>query len=146
MNVCLFSGYVVRKFDIRKTANNVDVMSYVIANNDVYIKDGKPVETVEFITVTSYGKQAVNDNKYLKKKSFVEIKAKAVPWYDKNSGKGGVNFVNEDVKYIYSGKSEEGTEPVGEEQQYAGSSLPDGLDDWVNSYNSAPDPFANVGR
>ncbi|MDI1298604.1 single-stranded DNA-binding protein [Methylotenera sp.] len=146
MNVCLFSGYVVRKFDLRKTSSNVDVVSYVIANNDVYIKDGKPVERVEFITVTSYGKQAVNDNKYLKKKSYVEITSRAVPWYDKATGKSGVNFVNENVKYIYSGKSEEGAEGASEDQQYAGNGLPEGLDDWVSEYNNAADPFANVGR
>ena len=82
----------------------------VAVNNVYYDRDGKKHEEADFVPVTTYGKQAENDAKFLKKGSAVAVIGRIRSWYQPNERKGGFNFEAERVQYLGrpSGSREDG--------------------------------------
>lgn len=96
--------------EMQTTSTGAIVARYTVACN-VFSHDRNDnlVQACHWIPVTTYGKQAQNDIAYLGKGSEVIVHGRIESWYDKDAGKGGFNFVGEDV--IYLGRPRYLTEP-----------------------------------
>jgi single-strand DNA-binding protein len=118
-------GNITKDVELRHTPNGTATVTYIVAINNVYFdRDGNKHEEADFIPVTTYGKQAENDAKYLKKGTSVAVVGRIRSWYKKEDNKGGFNFEAERVQYL--GK------PTGQGVKEAASN---------GSVNSIDDPF-----
>jgi single-strand DNA-binding protein len=122
MNIFAISGNITKDLTLRHTPKGLAVVSYSVAVNR-----GK--EEADFIRVTRFGESAENDVKYLKRGSRVNVTGEIRSWYDKDTKKGGYEFVGYRVEYLSSGSREEQsplTEPSGEGEDDHGN--------WVAGY------------
>ena len=90
MNRVLLAGNLTRDPVLRKTATGVACADLSLAANENYTgKDGKPVESVCFVDVVAWEKQAENCHEFLKKGSplLVEGKLQFEQWEDKDGQK-----------------------------------------------------------
>lgn len=78
--------------------------------------------------MTTYGKQAENDAKYLKKGSAVAVIGRIRSWYKQQERKGGFNFEAERVQYLGKPSGNGGR------QGNAGTGNPE-HDDWMADYD-----------
>lgn len=65
-------------------------------------RDGNSVEETSYIQITTFGGQAENDKKYLRRGAKVAVKGTIKSWYDAEKNKGGYNFEAEGVLYLSS--------------------------------------------
>lgn len=73
MQIAIFTGNLTRDPETRYTAEGTAISKYTVAVNRRYIpKDGV---SADFFDVTTFGKQAENDAKFLSKGNKVEIHA-----------------------------------------------------------------------
>lgn len=101
INIFVVSGNLTRDPDIRFTPAGKPVASYTVAVDHVYYDgEGNKREKTAFVPVTTYGKQAENDGKFLKKGSSVNVQGHITSWYDEDKKKGGHNFEADNVQYI----------------------------------------------
>jgi len=90
MNRVMLAGHLTRDPVLRKTATGVACADMTVAANENYTgKDGKPQETVCFVDVVAWEKQAENSHEFLKKGSpiLIEGKLQYEQWEDKEGQK-----------------------------------------------------------
>jgi single-strand DNA-binding protein len=101
INTFTFAGNLTKDVVLRTIAGGKSMATYVVAVDATYIdKDGKKHEACDFIPVTTYGTQAENDSKFLKKGSSVVVHARVRSWYKAAEKKGGFNFEAKEVMYM----------------------------------------------
>lgn len=94
-------GHVTKDVELRYTPNQTPTVTYTVAvNNTWYSEGGVKHEECDFIPVTTYGKQAEADAKYLKKGTGVAVFGRIRSWYKKDINKGGFNFEALIVQYL----------------------------------------------
>lgn len=113
---------------LRYTPKGTPVATYTVAVDDVWGSGEERREETDYIPVTTYGRQAENDAKYLKRGSGVTVKGKIKSWYQPEQRRGGFNF--EANRVIYRGRPS--TIPKSVE------TAPD--DDWLRDYDNASGP------
>lgn len=134
MNVFTITGRLTKDPVARQTTGGRQSAFYTLASDDFYYdKDGKRHETVNYIPITSYDRQAENDLKHLKKGALVGVTGKLTSWYNATENKGGVVHRAEKVDYLAKAGGNAG----------AGDSVPpqqDGdlpaADDWLSDYSA----------
>ena len=72
---------------------------YVVAVDEVWYVDGVKRERTDYIPVTTFGRQAENDGKYLKRGAGVTAMGAIRSWHDPATGRDGFNFEADNVKY-----------------------------------------------
>lgn len=125
-------GNLARDVQRGKTRSGVVTAFYVVAVGHQY-RDGDTLHTsTDFIPVTTYGKQAESDLKFLAKGKEVLIRGRIRTWYDAGKKKSG--FCLEPdlgcVRYIGA--------PVTRNDDAA---PPEELDAWVQEYAAAAHQF-----
>ena len=98
INTFTIVGNVTKDVELRYTPSGTPAVTFTVAVDNVYYdRDGKKHEETDFIPVTTYGKQAENDAKFLKKGSMVAVMGRIRSWYKADERKGGFNFEAENV-------------------------------------------------
>lgn len=119
-------GNVTKDVELRYTPGGTASATYTVAVDNVYYdRERNKHEETDFIPVTTYGKQAENDAKYLKKGSAVAVQGRIRSWYNADKGKGGFNFEAERVQYLgkpggRAGEGEGETDPWLRDYERAG--------------------------
>ena|ERR1035437_5039029 len=123
-----FIGNLTKDPILRYTPSGTPTTTYILAVDTEYTDGkGKLVEETDFIPITTYGKQAENDTKYLKKGSALAVKGRVKSWYNGTEKKGGFNFEPSPgcVKYLDKPRANRGQAAGGEEG---------GDGDWAREY------------
>lgn len=124
-------GNVTKDIELRYTGSGTPTATYTVAVDNVwYDSHGNKQEECDYIPVTTYGKQAENDAKYLKKGSMVAVSGRIRSWYKQEERRGGFNFEAERVQYLSkpSGGAGRGTQ---------GSAANPEHDEWTRNYDAA---------
>ena len=135
INTFTIVGNVTKDVELRYTPSGTPAVTFTVAVDNVYYdRDGKKHEETDFIPVTTYGKQAENDAKFLKKGSMVAVMGRIRSWYKADERKGGFNFEAENVQYL--SRAGNGGRQAGEAgpQKAPGA---EGHDDWTRDYDRA---------
>ena len=125
INEFIIDGNVTKDVELRYTPRGTPVATYTVAVDDVTGGGDDRREDTDYIPVTTYGRQAENDAKYLKKGSGVTVMGKIKSWYKPEQKKGGFNF--EAKRVIYRGKPSSTPKSV--------DSAPE--DEWLREYDNA---------
>lgn len=134
INEFIIDGNVTKDVELRYTPRGTPVATYTVAVDDVTGFGDDRREDTDYIPVTTYGRQAENDAKYLKKGSGVTVMGKIKSWYKPEQKKGGFNF--EAKRVIYRGKPSSTPKSV--------DSAPE--DDWLKDYDNAEQQGGNAPR
>lgn len=127
-------GNVTKDVELRYTPGGTPTATYTVAVDNVFTgRDGKKHEETDYIPVTTYGKQAENDAKFLKKGAMVAVSGRIRSWYKPEERKGGFNFEAEHVQYL--GRPS-GSRAGGDADQQQGPGNAE-HDDWVRDYDNA---------
>ena len=95
MNMFIFTdARLVRDPETGIFANGTHWTRYTIA-----VANDKGEQKADFFQVTSTGRQAENDAKYLKKGYLVDVSGEIRSWYIQESKKSGFNFMADKVTY-----------------------------------------------
>lgn len=116
--------------DVRRgrTGGGVTTAFYVVAVDHRFRSGDEIQTTTDFIPITTYGKQAENDLKYLAKGKEVSILGRIRSWYDSAKQRGGFSFEPEPGGVRYIGA------PI----TRATEAVPDGEhDSWLQEYDAA---------
>src|ERR1035437_3357164 len=134
-NEFAFIGNLTKDPELRHTSSGTPTITFTLAVNTEYL-DGKgnPVKETDFIPITTYGKQAENDSRYLKKGSQVAVKGRVRSWYNKDEKKGGINFEAAPGCVMYLGRPSGAS---GTREQATGGGGASGEGDWARDYASA---------
>jgi len=125
INQFIIDGNVTKDVELRFTPKGTPVATYIVAVDDVFYEGDQKREQTNFIPVTTYGRQAENDAKYLKKGSGVTVMGRISSWYKPEQKKGGFNFEAETVKY------------QGKATNFPKSADKKGEDKWLRDYDDA---------
>ena len=153
INEFIIDGNVTKDVELRYTPRGTPVATYAVAVDDVTGVGDDRRETTNYIPVTTYGRQAENDARYLKKGSGVTVFGKISSWYKPEQKKGGFNF--EAKRVIYRSKSSSASpsaspnaspsaepEPPSSLQNTGSMSA----DEWLDDYNQAEQTIARPRR
>jgi single-strand DNA-binding protein len=103
INTFTIVGNVAKDVFLRTTQGGKSMVTFVVAVDATYVDaDGVVHKACDFIPVTTFGKQAENDAKYLKKGTAVAVSGRIRSWYKPEEQKGGFNF--EATGVLYMGK------------------------------------------
>jgi single-strand DNA-binding protein len=120
--------------DVRRsaTAGGVATAFYVVAVDHQYRTDDGVKSSTDFIPITTYGKQAENDHKYLAKGKEVSIRGRIRTWYDSKQKRGGFCFEPDPgcVRYIGAPITQPVEQVISEEH-----------DSWLMDYDAAASRF-----
>lgn len=131
INTFTIIGNVTKALELRRTPTGTAVVTYTVAVNNIYTDgSGQRREEVDFIPVTTFGKQAENDAKYLGKGAPVAIQGRIRSWYKPEERKGGFNFEAVHVQYLGQSRGQQ----AGEQNDTPASPADD---DWAREYDSA---------
>jgi len=101
VNMFVITGNLTRDVEVRYTTGGTAMATYIVAVDDLYYdRQGNKHEETDFIPVTTYGAQAENDAKYLKKGSSVAVTGRIKSWFMREEKRGGMNFKAEQVQYL----------------------------------------------
>ena len=134
LNHFVITGNITRDLELRYTPSGMPAVTYTVAVNNVwYDDDGKKHEECDFIPVSTTGKQAERDAKFLHKGSPVAVEGRLRSWWKADEKRGGFNFRAIRVQYL--GKAGGARDGQGDE----GSSCQttSDQDEWLNSYDAA---------
>lgn len=130
INTFTIIGNVTKDPELRYTGSGTPTVTYTVAVDNVwYDGNGTKHEECDFIPVTTYGKQAENDAKYLKKGASVAVVGRIRSWFKQAERKSGFNFEAERVQYL--GKPSGGS---GTRQGNGGSGNAE-HDEWMRDYD-----------
>lgn len=120
--------------DVRcgRTENGTTTAFYVVAvAHEFQAVEGRQ-RTTDFIPITTYGKQAESDLKFLAKGKEVLIRGRIRSWYDSVQKRGGFAFEPEPggVRYIGARVAKEAAQVMEGEH-----------DDWLRDYDAAAQHF-----
>lgn len=99
INQFIIDGNVTKDVVLSFTAGGTPKAFYIVAVDNVFYDEGQKREKTDYIPVTTYGRQAENDAKYLKKGSGVTVAGSIHSWYNGDNKCGGFNFDADNVKY-----------------------------------------------
>ncbi|HHV7525703.1 TPA: single-stranded DNA-binding protein [Burkholderia orbicola] len=99
INQFFLTGNLTKDVVLRYLPGGRATATYVVAVDTVYVHDGERREETDYIPVTTYGKQAENDAKYLKKGAGVAVTGRVRSWYKREERRGGFNFEVSQVQY-----------------------------------------------
>ena len=99
INQFIFDGNLTKDPILTRLPSGMAKAFYVIAVDNVWYVEGQKREATDYIPVTTYGRQAENDGKYLKRGAGVTVMGAVRSWYDQDSGRHGFNFEADNVKY-----------------------------------------------
>lgn len=134
INTFTIVGNVTRDVELRHTPSGTPSVTFTVAVDNVYIdRDGKKHEETVFIPVTTYGKQAENDAKYLKKGSAVAVMGRIRSWYKPTERKGGFNFEAGCVQYLGKSIGNRAGGDAGQQQGYGSTEH----GEWMRDYENA---------
>jgi single-strand DNA-binding protein len=114
LNKVILSGNLTRDPEKKALPSGMSVTSFSIAINRVWKdKDGTKQETVEYVNIVSFGKQADTIKQYFSKGDsiFVEGRIQTRSWEDKEGNKKYVTEVVLDTFQFVGGKKKETTSP-----------------------------------
>ncbi len=147
INVFTIAGRVTKDVELRFTPSGTPTVTFTVAVGNVYYdRNGVKQEEADFIPVTTYGRQAENDAKYLKKGSVVCVSGSIHSWYRATEGRGGFNFEADKVQYMGrpSGVREGAGGGGGESRESAQHGHETHADDeWVRDFDGADTPGRN---
>ena len=130
-------GNITRPLELRFTPKGTPIVTYTVACNDVWYDDaGAKHEECDFIPITTYGKQAERDAKYLAQGSPVAVEGRIQSWYQPTEKRGGFNFKAIRVQYL--GK------PGGPRPE-AGAQ-PSEQEEWTRDYETAEGSQGSASR
>lgn len=88
LNSVVLEGNLVRDPEVRFTPNGNPVASFAIAVNKQFVQNGEKKESVSYIDIVVWGKQAEHCGQYLSKgsKVIVEGSLEQRRWDDKSTG------------------------------------------------------------
>jgi len=69
-------GNLTRDPELKSLPSGVKVVAFSVATNEVFIKDGKKQEKVEYHNIIAFGKTAENIAQYMKKGSQIYVEGK----------------------------------------------------------------------
>ncbi len=99
VNHFIVGGNLTRDPELRRLPDGRAMTCFTVAVNQ-YANDGEQTyERCDFIPITSYGRQAENDAKFLGKGQEVLVECAVHSWYDEAKRKGGFNFEARKVHY-----------------------------------------------
>ena len=102
VNHFMVGGNLTRDPELRHLPGGRAMTRFTVAVNQ-YASDGEQTyERCDFIPITSYGLQAENDARYLRKGQAVLVECAVHSWYDPATRKGGFNFEALKVHYLSS--------------------------------------------
>jgi single-strand DNA-binding protein len=131
LNTFTIVGNVTKDVELRKTAKGLATATYFVAVDSSYVdKDNTKHESCDFIPITTYGKQAEADAKFLKRGTPVAVIGTIRSWYKAQDKKGGFNFNAEKVRYL--GKSSSGKDTPENAPE-----LNSDMAQWVRDYEAA---------
>lgn len=105
INTFVLDGNLTKDVDLSFTAKGTPVARYTIAA-DYNVRDGEGWRSeASYIPVISYGRQAENDAKYLKRGHAVVVQGEIRSWYSNELGRGGFDFIVSTVRYMGAPKS-----------------------------------------
>ena len=129
INHFIITGNVTRPLELRYTPKGTATVTYTVACNDFwYDEAGVKHEDCDYIPITTIGKQAERDAKYLGQGSPVAVEGRIQSWYQPAEKRGGFNFKALRVQYLGrpgAPRSETATQGSGE------------VDDWMRDYERA---------
>jgi single-strand DNA-binding protein len=121
-------GNLVKDVRRGRTANGTTTAFYVVAVSHQFQAAEGLQKTTDFIPITTYGKQAESDLKYLAKGKEVMIRGRIRSWYDSAQGRGGFAFEPDPGCVGYIGA------PVAKD---AAPVIDGEHDDWLRDYDAA---------
>lgn len=137
-------GNVTKDLVMRTTPNGKATTTYIVAVNNVwYSEGGVKHEECDYIPVTTYGKQAEADVKFLKKGSKVAVMGKLRSWYKPDVKKGGFNFEAIDVQYL--GSPVKSTNNTEQHENKIDDGVAAEMDDWLSAY-AQEDAQSTLGK
>lgn len=88
VNKVILIGNLTRDPELKSLPSGVKVCSFSIATNEVYMKDNKKIEKVEFHNIVCFGRTAENVGQYMVKGSqlYIEGKLQTRSWEAKETG------------------------------------------------------------
>lgn len=123
--------------DVRRglTSNKVATAFYVVVIRSQFRTADGIQSTTDFIPISTYGKQAENDLKYLAKGKEVSIRGRIRSWYNHTENRGGFCFQPEPggVRYIGAPVTRRAEVPLEGEH-----------DSWLQDYDAAGPQFDAV--
>jgi single-strand DNA-binding protein len=121
-------GNLVREVRRGRAGNGVITAFYVVAVDRQMLTDEGARNATDFIPITTYGKQAESDLKYLAKGKEVIIRGRIRSWYDRSQGRGGFAFEPDPGCVRYIGAPVTTNEATAIEGEH---------DDWLRDYDAA---------
>jgi len=104
INHFIITGNVTRPLELRHTPKGTPTVTYTVACNDIwYDEGGVKHEDCDYVPVTTFGKQAERDAKYLGQGSPVAVEGRIQSWYQATEKRGGFNFKALRVQYLGKG-------------------------------------------
>jgi single-strand DNA-binding protein len=136
INHFIVSGNDTRDPELRYLTGGKAVVTFNVACNYVWrTEDGEKHERADFFPVTTFGRQAERDAKYLRKGTPVTAEGRMESWYDAEKKKGGFNFIARNVEYGGRGTGPAGgEEPIGQAE-----------DEWLRAYNGTDQGMKPAG-
>lgn len=99
INQFIIDGNLTRDVDLRQTSRGTAVAFYVVAVDRGFNGKDDKSDAADYIPVTTYGRQAENDAKYLRKGYGVTVMGRIKSWSSAGNGKRGFDFEAETVVY-----------------------------------------------
>lgn len=110
INICTFSGNVVRDMVVRTTASGASVGNFTLAVNERRKVNGIWEDVPNYFDMTIFGESAARLSKYITKGQKVSIAAKAQwkKWQDNNgNNRDSVTFIVSSIDIHFRGKNNE---------------------------------------
>lgn len=109
INTFTLIGNLTADVNLTSTQSGLPTCTYEIAVSNVWFdRTGGKHEECDLIPITTYGKQAEDDARYLGKGATVCVFGSLRTWYDKEAKKGGFVFEAARVQYLISATSNNG--------------------------------------
>lgn len=132
----------------RQTAGGSAITLYAVACERHWTdRDGQRRQACDFVFVSSYGRQAEADARFLHKGDAVAVEGGIRTWFDQGSGRGGFRFVAEQVQYLGRPSTADGERDARDapEQGGAGESMGPEMDAWLADYERAEQGDRAIG-
>jgi len=133
LNQHVFAGNLTRDPILGKTEGGTVKAFYTVAVDNTSVdQSGNKRTSCDFFPVTTYGRQAENDHKYLKQGASVVITARVHSWWKAEEKKGGIFFEVKNVQYMGRPSTN------GDTAQTPSEALPPPeMDEWDRDYAAA---------
>ena len=142
INKFILIGNVTKPLELRYTPNGTPMVTYTVACDDVWYDDkGTKHEDCDFIPVTTLGKQAESDAKWLGKGSAVAVEGRIESWYQPAEKRGGFNFKALRVQYLGRPGA-----PRRDDEQEGAQQCSGERDDWLLDFEKAEGGHVGASR